>query len=56
MTTRRVSKLFENIHTIQERNKMILHAIEKEYSQHMIAKVLGISQQAVCVVVQRSKK
>ncbi|MEA1996203.1 MAG: helix-turn-helix domain-containing protein, partial [Gemmatimonadota bacterium] len=49
-------KLFVNIHTIQERNKMILHAIEQGYSQHMIAKVLRISQQAVYGVVKRSRK
>ena len=49
-------KLFENINDIQERNKKILQAIEKGYSQHMIAKVLGISQPAVYGVVKRSKK
>jgi len=48
-------KLFENISGIQERNKMILHAMEKGYSQHMIAKVLGISQPAVYGVVKRSR-
>jgi len=48
-------KLFENISDMQERNKMILHAIEKGYSQHMIAKVLGISQPAVYGVVKRSR-
>jgi len=42
-----VEKLFKNITDIKERNTTILKAIEKGYSQHMIAKVLGISQQAV---------
>ncbi|CAA6802027.1 MAG: Unknown protein [uncultured Sulfurovum sp.] len=49
-------KLFENIRNMQERNKMILQAIEKGYSQHMIAKVLCISQPAVHGVVKRSRK
>jgi len=41
---------------MQERNGMILHTMEKGYSQHMIAKALGISQQAVYGVVKRGKK
>ena len=49
-------KLFENITDIKERNRQILKAIEQGYSQHMIAKVLGISQQAVYGVVKRSRK
>jgi len=49
-------KLFENIKDIKERNKKILGAIEKGYSQHMIAKVLGVSQQAVYGVIRRSRK
>ena len=49
-------KLFENINDIKERNKQILKAIGKGYSQHMIAKVLGISQPAVYSVVKRSRK
>jgi FixJ family two-component response regulator len=44
-----LKKLFKNTQNLQERNKTILKAIEKGYSQHMIAKVLGISQQAVVV-------
>ena len=51
-----VEKLFKNITDIKERNTTILKAIEKGYSQHMIAKVLGISQQAVFGVVKRSRK
>ncbi len=52
----RLQALFEDITDIKERNKQILIAIEKGYSQHMIAKVLGISQPAVYGVVKRSKK
>ena len=51
-----LKKLFKNTQNLQERNKTIIQAIEKGYSQHMIAKVLGISQQAVFGVIKRSKK
>jgi len=51
-----LQKLFKNVTEIKERNKKILHAIEKGYSQHMIAKLLGVSQQAVYGVVKRSKE
>ena len=51
-----LKKLFQNITDIKERNKIILQAIEKGYSQHSIAKVLGVSQQAVFGVIKRSKK
>ncbi|MEA1880603.1 MAG: transposase [Campylobacterota bacterium] len=47
-------KMFESIKDIKKRNKQILKAIEKGYSQHMIAKVLGISQPAVYGVIKRS--
>ncbi|QOR60950.1 transposase [Sulfurovum sp. ST-21] len=49
-------ELFQNITDIKQRNKVILQAIEQGYSQHMIAKVLGISQQAVYGVVKRSRR
>ena len=49
-------KLFENIVDTKERNKQILGAIEKGYSQHMIARVLRLSQPAVYGVVKRSRK
>lgn len=51
-----LQKIFEGITDIKERNKQILIAIEKGYSQHMIAKVLGISQPAVYGVVKRGRK
>ena len=46
--------MFENIADITKRNKQILKVIDKGYSQHRIAKVLGISQQAVYGVIKRS--
>jgi len=41
---------------IKERNTQIVKAYEKGYSQQMIATVLGITQQAVCAVVKRSRR
>jgi len=41
---------------MQARNKQILKAYEQGYSQHMIAKVLGISQPAVHGVIKRSRQ
>lgn len=49
-------ELFKDIIDINERNKEILKAIEEGYSQHMIAKVLSISQPAVYGVIKRSRK
>ena len=49
-------KRFKNIGNIKKRNRIILDSIEEGYSQHMIAKVLGISQQAVYGVVKRHRK
>jgi len=51
-----LEKLFQHITDKKERNKTILQAYKKGYSQHMIAKVLGISQQAVYGVIKRSRK
>jgi DNA-directed RNA polymerase specialized sigma subunit len=46
---------FENITDIKERNKKIVKAYKKGYFQHMIAKVLGVSQPAVSGVIRRSR-
>jgi REP element-mobilizing transposase RayT len=51
----KLEKMFDNIREIKERNKEILKAIDKGYSQHRIAKVLGVSQQAVYGVLKRSR-
>ena len=53
---KKLEKMFDNITDIKKRNKKILKAIEQGYSQHSIAKVLGISQPAVNGVVKRNKK
>ncbi len=49
-------KMFESIKDIKKRNVQILQAIEKGYSQHSIANVLGISQPAVNGVIKRASK
>ena len=52
----KLRKMFADITDIKKRNEQILKAIEEGYSQHMIAKVLGISQPAVYGVVKRNKR
>ena len=52
----KLESMFRNITETKERNKQILKAIDQGYSQHRIAKVLGISQQAVGGVVKRSRE
>ncbi len=47
--------LFEDIVDMKERNSKIVEAYADGYSQHMIAKVLGISQPAVNGVIRRSR-
>jgi predicted transcriptional regulator len=47
---------FKNVVDIKERNNIIVDAYEKGYSQHMIAKVLDISQPAVNGVIRRNRQ
>jgi DNA-directed RNA polymerase specialized sigma subunit len=46
-------EILEKAKDKKERNKLIVQCYEKGYSQHMMAKILGISQQAVCGIVKR---
>ena len=48
--------MFSQNKDIKERNNKIVKAYEEGYSQHMIAKVLDISQPAVYGVIKRSRK
>ncbi len=48
-------KLFKDSSDIQKRNKNIIQAYKKGYSQYKIAKVLNISQPAVAGVIKRNK-
>ncbi len=45
--------MFENITDIKERNSKIVQAYKDGYSQHMMAKVLGLSQSTVSGIVKR---
>ena len=49
------SVLIHQFNDIKERNKKIVKAYKKGYSQHLIAKVLGVSQPAVSGVIRRSR-
>ncbi len=51
----KLRKMLEKVKDKKERNKQIVKAYEKGYSQHTIAKVVGISQQAVYGVIKRYK-
>jgi len=48
-------KLFENISETKKRNKQIVKAYRQGYSQHMIAKVLGLNQATVQRIIKRTK-
>ncbi len=51
----KLRKMLTNTKDLQERNRKIVKAYEQGYSQHIIAKVLGISQPAVFGVIKRSR-
>ena len=51
-----LKKMLLKAKDIKERNKQILKAYQEGYSQHMIAKVLGISQPAVYGVIKRNRE
>ena len=48
--------MFKDSDEMIKRNKQIVKAYKKGYSQHSIAKVLGISQPAVSGVIKRGMK
>jgi len=48
-------KVFSEVKDIKERNYQIVKAYQQGYSQHSIAKVLGISQPAVYGVIKKNK-
>ncbi len=45
--------IFENITDIKERNSKIVQAYKDGFSQHMMAKVLGLSQSTVSGIIKR---
>ena len=52
----KLKKILMHFKDTKERNEKIVKVYEKGYSQHMIAKVLGISQPAVHGVIKRSRR
>ncbi len=55
LNIKKLTKMLTNTKDLQERNRKIVKAYEQGYSQHIIAKVLGISQPAVFGVIKRSR-
>ena len=51
-----LEKIFKNITEIPKRNKAIHEAYQKGYSQHMIAKVLGMAQSTINAIVSRMSR
>jgi len=51
---KKLQKMFDNITDIKQRNKQIIKAYNKGYSQHMIAKVLGLNQATVHRIIKRN--
>jgi len=49
----KLQKIFLNVKDKKERNKKILQAYKSGYSQHMIAKVLNLSQPTVNAIIKR---
>jgi len=51
----KLEKMFENTEEIDKRNKKIVQSYDKGYSQHMIAKVLGLNQATVQRIIKRNR-
>jgi len=51
----KLTKLLTGIVDTKERNKKIVKAYEQGYSQHMIAKVLGLNQATVQRIIKRTE-
>jgi REP element-mobilizing transposase RayT len=49
-------QMFQKVGDIKDRNAIVVQAYKEGYSQQMIAKVLGITQQAVFGVIKRSRE
>jgi DNA-directed RNA polymerase specialized sigma subunit len=46
-------KRFENVKEIKKRNTIIIQSYKEGYSQHMIAKVLGMAQSTINGIIKR---
>jgi len=51
-----LQKILNKAKDIKDRNKLIVKSYQQGYTQHMIAKVLGVSQAAIYGVIKRSRK
>ncbi|MEA3492438.1 MAG: helix-turn-helix domain-containing protein, partial [Campylobacterota bacterium] len=51
----KLQKMLEDIDDTKKRNIQIVQAYQKGYSQHMIAKVLGLNQATVQRIIKRTK-
>jgi len=51
-----LEKIFHNITDIPQRNQVILQVYNQGYSQHMIAKVLGMAQSTINGIIKRTGK
>ena len=52
----RLKKYFENVQMTKERNAIICKAYQEGYSQHKIAKVLGLAQSTVSAIVKKGMR
>jgi len=52
----KLTKMLTYTKDLQERNIKVVKAYAQGYSQHVIAKVLGLSQPAIYSVIKRSRK
>ena len=50
-----LKKMFKNSEEMKERNTKIVESYQQGYSQHMIAKVLGLNQATVQRIIKRNK-
>ncbi len=50
-----LKKRFEGVNDTKERNKIVVQAYKEGFSQHMIAKVLGLNQATVNRIIKRTK-
>lgn len=51
----RLKGALRSVRDKKERNRVIVEAYAQGYSQHQIAKMVGISQQAVCGIIKRNR-
>jgi transposase-like protein len=56
ISIKRLQTIFSKAKDKKYRNELIVQCYDKGYSQHMMAKVLGISQQAVGGIIHRSRR